>query len=79
MQKKQKKRPYTENKTEYGDFIEVEVLDKNIIRTKNLHNQLIQRQKIDLGRILGKNSSIKKLVKPVYKFAKLVIEISNKV
>lgn len=43
-----------------------------------LYNQLVQGSKTDLSKISSKNS-LKGLVKPMYKFAKLVIKTNNKV
>lgn len=37
-QKKPKKKPCLENKLEYDSFIKVEILDKNLMRTKTSHN-----------------------------------------
>lgn len=54
--------------------MKVEALDESVMRTEDLHNQLVQRPKIDLGEISGKNSPTKELVRPANKFAKEVTE-----
>lgn len=63
---------------EQGNFIEVESLVKSAIKTKDPHNQLVQKPKTNLGWTLGKNPFVKKIVRPVYEFAKLMTEINSK-
>lgn len=58
--------------------IKVKTLDEGIIRTKDSHNQLSQRPKIDLDRTSSENSPGKRLVRFAYEFAKSVIKISSK-
>lgn len=49
------------------------------MRTKGIHDpELAQRLRINLDETLGKNS-LNKLVKPIQKLAKSIIEISSKV
>lgn len=56
-------------------------LAQAIVKTKYMKIYLLHnlKPKTDLGRTPGKNSLSDRLVKPLYKFAKSVTEISSKV
>lgn len=45
--------------------------------TEDFHKQFLLRLKIDQDKILGKNTS-ERLIKPMYKSAKLIIKTNNK-
>lgn len=69
---------------EYDDFLEIEVLDENLIigqleiRAKNPYNlSLAQRPRIDLSGTSGENP-LNELVKPVRELAKSMTEIIAK-
>lgn len=65
--------------------MEVEIFDKNLtigqpqMKVKGFHNlPLIQKPKIDLGRILGKNFS-NRLVNTAHELAKSLTDINSKI
>lgn len=65
---------------EQNSFIEVKALDaKIVIKIKDSYNQLVQKPKKDLDRILDKNFLAKRLIKPMHKFTKSITETSSKV
>lgn len=59
--------------------MDIEALNEDLMRTENLHDPSVQKPRIDLGKTLGKNSLVDRVVRPTRKFIKLVIKISSKV
>lgn len=70
---------YTKNKVEQGGFEKVKALNESVMRIESPHDQLLQKPRIDLGRISGKNLFAKGLIKLAREFAKLVTETNSKV
>ncbi len=49
-----------------------------MFKTEASYNQLVQRSKTDLGKMINKNS-LRELIKPMYKFAKSITKTNSKV
>lgn len=64
---------------EYNDFVDIQALSEDLMRTKDLHNLLLQRSRTDLDRTSDKNLLADGLVKPIRKFAKSVTKTNSKV
>lgn len=67
------------SEVEYDSVVNIQAFNKDLIRTGDLHDPLVLRLRIDLGRTLSKNSLVDRLVRPMRKFAKSVIKTSSKV
>lgn len=72
---KPRKKSCRENKVEQNDSINNDV---SLIKTKTLHNWLLQKPRTELGGTSDKNLLIKGLVRLVQEFARLVTEYCSK-
>lgn len=66
-------------KIKLDDFVDIQALNKDLIRTKDFHNLLVlQKPRTDLGRRSDKNHLVNRLVRLAHKFAKSVIKTNSK-